>query len=350
MPKNYSRLTLEEISAEINVSRTTIYKVINNKGVVSEKTREKVLTALEKYNYVPNNNARNLAMNKKYRIALIDFESPDATYFSSSVERGIQQVMRDYGDHGLTIQHYTSPVHHPAQQNKDIHESYDRGIRHFIIASADCTMIQSELDWLAENDCTVILLSKDIPDSPCDAFIGIDEYKGGKLAGEVMGKMMPVGGKLQILMAKESSSNIMTIKTRYQGFLDKIRTFSNIEVLPVASDLSGKEQIQETLLKILETPGLSGIFDLTYQLELVSQVLRARHREDLKLVGIDLFPEIRSYIADNTIDAVVFQNLEAQTYLACRLLFENICYGKTIKKEKYYSKLDIIMSENLEYF
>lgn len=350
MPNNYSRLTLEEISAEINISRTTIYKVINNKGTVSEKTKEKVLEALEKYNYVPNNNARNLAMNKKYQIALIDFESSDASYFSASIERGIIQVMNDYGDHGLTIQHYTSPVHHPTQQNTDIKAAYDQGIRHFIIASADSSCIRPQLDWLKQNGCTIILLSKDIPDSSCDAFIGIDEYKGGRLAGEIMGKMMPDGGKLQILMAKESSSNIVTIQTRYQGFLDKIHTFPNIELLPVISDLSGRNQIQEALLHVLALPDISGIFDLTCQLEYVSSILKQEHREDLNLVGMDLFPEIRNHIADHTIDAVVFQNLEAQTYLACKLLFENICYGKKIKKDKYYSKLDIIMSENLEYF
>ena len=54
------RMTLEEISEIIGISRTTIYKVIRNKGVVSDKTREKVEQALEKYHYVENKNARNL--------------------------------------------------------------------------------------------------------------------------------------------------------------------------------------------------------------------------------------------------------------------------------------------------
>ena len=89
MAETHTRLTLEDISKEIHISRTTIYKVINNKGTVSEKTRETVLAALEKYDYVPNNNARNLALNKKYNIALINFESPDASYFATSIDCGI---------------------------------------------------------------------------------------------------------------------------------------------------------------------------------------------------------------------------------------------------------------------
>ena len=93
MAETHTRLTLEDISKEIHISRTTIYKVINNKGTVSEKTRETVLAALEKYDYVPNNNARNLALNKKYNIALINFESPDASYFATSIDCGIRQAI-----------------------------------------------------------------------------------------------------------------------------------------------------------------------------------------------------------------------------------------------------------------
>ena len=64
------RMTLEEISEIIGISRTTIYKVIRNKGVVSDKTREKVEQALEKYHYVENKNARNL-VNSRFLTLII---------------------------------------------------------------------------------------------------------------------------------------------------------------------------------------------------------------------------------------------------------------------------------------
>ena len=55
-----SRMTLEEISKKIGISRTTIYKVLRNKDGVSEETVKMVQDALEKYHYVQNRNARNL--------------------------------------------------------------------------------------------------------------------------------------------------------------------------------------------------------------------------------------------------------------------------------------------------
>lgn len=350
MNKNLFRPTLENISREIHISRTTIYKVLNHKGNVSEKTRELVLNALEKYHYVPNNNARNLALNKQYTIALIDFESGDAAYFASSIERGIKQAISDYGDHGLSVQCYTAPSNCPERQLDDIQTALDADIRHFIIAAADADCIRPALTRLKSMECTVILLSKDMEYAPCDAFIGIDEYKSGCLAGELTGKMLPDGGKLQILMAKESTSNIAATKTRLEGFLEGISAFPHVRLSPVIRDLSGSSQITEALHHILQEPDLAGIFDLTYHLELISHILHQENRRQLTLVGMDLFPEIRPYITDRTIDAIIFQNLEAQAHLACRLLFEKMCYGKEITQDKYYSKLEIIMRGNLEYF
>ena len=41
-----ARMTLEGIAAEIGISRTTIYKVMKDKGNVSEKTRATVMEAV----------------------------------------------------------------------------------------------------------------------------------------------------------------------------------------------------------------------------------------------------------------------------------------------------------------
>ena len=83
-----SRMTLEEIAKQIGISRTTIYKVMGNKGNVSEETRRIVEDALERYHYVQNRNARNLAMNRHYTIAYVGFQSKSANYFPVRSEGG----------------------------------------------------------------------------------------------------------------------------------------------------------------------------------------------------------------------------------------------------------------------
>lgn len=351
MKKTHSRLTLEDIAKEIHISRTTIYKVLNQKGTVSEQTRQTVLDALKRYDYVPNNNARNLALNKNYIIGFIDFESPDAAYFAPVIEQGIRQAIQEYGDHGLEVHHYTAPIHQPKQQLLDLKKAFQSGIRHFVISAADPAQMHTALIKLAEAGCTVILLSKDVPDIPFYPFIGVDAYKAGQFAAEVLGKMQPVNGSVQILVAEESSSNITVTQNNLCGFLEQMNHFfPSVRILPIVRHLKDSCMVDEHLTRILIEEQPAAIYDLTYRLDTISRVLHRENRTDITLVGMDLFPAIVPYLKDRTINAVIFQDLQAQSYLACSLLFEYMCYGKPISQKKYYSKLEIVMSGNLEYF
>lgn len=351
MEKKYTRLTLEDIAKEIHISRTTIYKVINQKGSVNEQTKNAVLEALKKYHYTPNNNARNLALNRHYEIGFISFDSPDAAYFAPTIELGIRQAVTDYGDHGLTVQSFITPVSDPRQQEADIKKAFDSGIRHFVISAIDTELLKPLISRLREEGCSVVLLSKDIPDVSCNAFIGIDDYKSGQLAAEVLGHMLPAGSSLQILVAKKSLSNLSSTQMKLEGFLDRMNAqFPEVHVLPVKDRLGSTSMIEQAVSEALSIPGLAGIYDLTYKLEVLSGVLRREDRRDVALVGMDLFPEIQKDLADHTIDAIIFQDLQAQAYLACKLLFEQMCYGKAIAQTHYYSKLEVVMSSNMEYF
>ena len=60
--------------------------------------------------------------------------------------------------------------------------------------------------------------------------------------------------------------------------------------------------------------------------------------------------EIKKDIRDSVIDAVVYQDLSRQAYLGIKLLFEEMCYGISNEKKKFYSRLEIITGENLCYF
>lgn len=350
MRREYRRLTLEDISKEINISRTTIYKVVNNKGTVSPKTREIVLKALKKYDYVPNNNARNLALHKEYTIAVIDYVSADAAYFSPSITEGIGLALKTYKDHGLQIERFTCAHDNPEEQVSDIREAFEAGIRDFIIVALDIKRISAILIDLKKSDCNIVLLSKRIDSQYYDAFIGVDDFKCGALAGELFCKMLPSGGNVLVTIAEDFYSDSSATQARLNGFKSQVEKNTQIKLLPVATHIRNNDDIVRTVSDAINDVPLSGIFDLSYRLDTICKTLKEMERAELTLIGVDLFPEIISYINDSTISAIVFQNLEEQTLLACKLLFENRCYGKQIVNRKFYSKLEVVMKQNLEYF
>ena len=64
-------LTLEDIADMCGVSRSTVSRVINGDLNVSERTRQKVLDVIQKYNFQPNLAARGLAMGHTRVLGLV---------------------------------------------------------------------------------------------------------------------------------------------------------------------------------------------------------------------------------------------------------------------------------------
>ena len=67
---------LQDIAKELGVSISTVSRVVNNKNYVNEKTRTRVIQALEKYDYSPNLTARSLKTRSTKTIGVI---LPDIT-------------------------------------------------------------------------------------------------------------------------------------------------------------------------------------------------------------------------------------------------------------------------------
>ena len=345
-----SRMTLEDISKEIGISRTTIYKVLKNKGSVSEETRRIVNEALEKYHYVQNRNARNLALNRHYTIGYVGFKSKSAGYFATEVGKGLKRALKEFGDDGLNMLISEFDVENPEEQLSAVEEMLSQGITSFILAYSHQDVIQKILSILKEKGCLVVLLSRDVKEHEDNYYVGVDYYRSGRLAAELLGKMLLPGGRVFIPVTEEYKTN-QDILERLKGFLDKIKEFPEIKILPVAYGLIEEKEIYDRIADcIAEEKDLRGIFDLTYRMDIIGRILNDLSRKDIKLVGFDLFEEIRSYVADSTIDAVIYQDLAEQAYLAAKILFDEMCYGKHRAEKKRYSKLEVIMQENIHYF
>lgn len=345
-----SRMTLEEIAKEINISRTTIYKVLKGKGNVSEKTCRIVNEALEKYHYVQNKNARNLAMNKQYTIGYAGFKSKSAGYFSTEIKKGINRAVKEFGDDGLIMLISEFDVEKPEEQEEAVDRMLAQGVRSFILAYSHTETISRILKKLEEQNCRTVLLSRDFEENESSYYVGVDYNKSGRLAAEMLGKMLPQGGSVFIPVTEEYKTN-KDILERLSGFCDKCKDFPKLRLLPVSYGLVEEEEIAAALEKcIREEEGLKGIFDLTYRLDVVARTLKRLGRTDMTLIGFDLFEEIRGDVECSVINGVVYQDLNRQAYRAVKLLFDEMCYGKKKADRKQYSKLEIIMQENINYF
>ena len=63
-------LTIDDIAAMAGVSKSTVSRVLNNSGFVSEKTRTKVMDIVEANHYIPNSMARELGRTSTQSIGI----------------------------------------------------------------------------------------------------------------------------------------------------------------------------------------------------------------------------------------------------------------------------------------
>ncbi len=89
------RMTISDIAKLANVSKSAVSIVLNNKSGVSEKTRSKVLTIIEKYNYNPSQIAQSLAVRETKSIGLI-IKEIDNPYFAKLM-RGVYDECSQLG-------------------------------------------------------------------------------------------------------------------------------------------------------------------------------------------------------------------------------------------------------------
>lgn len=98
-------VTRREVAQLAGVSPTTVSRILNNNGYVSEEVRAKVLEAIDELGYVPNRVARSLRTQKTRQIACITYGLTN-TYYAEIVQ-GIEEEALE---NGYTFSVYSSHI------------------------------------------------------------------------------------------------------------------------------------------------------------------------------------------------------------------------------------------------
>ncbi len=95
-----SRLTIQDVARKAGVSRQTVSRVLNNKGEVSQETRQRVLEVIAELDYRPSAVARSMARGQTCTLGCIAPTLTDFTF--ASIIEGAQAEARRLGYFILT--------------------------------------------------------------------------------------------------------------------------------------------------------------------------------------------------------------------------------------------------------
>ncbi len=266
--------TIKDVAGVAGVTVTTVSRVLNNRGYISEATRKKVNDAMEQLNYRPNEMARSLLRKKSNLIGLI---IPTVAHpFFSELTNFIEYYAYKLGYKILLCNSYQDSV-----KEKEYIMMLKSNQVDGIIMASHTLEIEEYLNLKLPIVAIDRMFSKSIP------FITSDNYSGGVLATNLLiekgcKKIAHISGSFEL----ETPAN-----NRYRGFLDVVNE-RNIEHIILETKLGISENYEEIVYKLFkENPDIDGIFASSDMIGIsVIKVAKSLGKEipkDLKIVGYD---------------------------------------------------------------
>ncbi|HFR3702133.1 TPA: LacI family DNA-binding transcriptional regulator [Streptococcus suis] len=305
---------LTDVAQLAGVSPTTVSRVINKKGYLSEKTVRKVEEAMRELGYKPNNLARSLQGKSAKLVGLI-FPNINNIFYAELISHLESQLFnRGYKTIICNSQHESDKEREylemlaANQVDGIISGSHNLGIKDYDRVSAPIIAFDRNL-------------------SPTIPVVSSDNHGGGVLAAQTLKK---AGCKRPIMISGNDNSDSPT-GLRRAGFLSVL---PDETVYHVASDFTPIRKEME-IKSILEKHAPDGIFvsdDLTAMLVWnVAQSLNLTIPQDLKLIGYDGTYFIENYYPQLT---TIKQPLADIAKLMVDLLIDKI-EGKELDKRNY---------------
>lgn len=318
--------TLQDIAALTGFSKSTVSRVLNNKGEecrISARTREVVLKAAEKLNYRPNQLARGLRLKRTQTIGLIipDISNP----FFAYTTRMIQSFAFDEMGYSLIVCNTNEDL---ATEIEQVELLKSKGVDGFIIMPVG--LDDTHISHLVQDGFAVVLLDRCFEDLEISSVV-VDNYAGSYEAVEhIINK-----GHRRIAIV-QGLPNTSTNTARVKGYRDALTDYgiSVNETYIVGRDFRQENGYIETKALLERHDRPTAIFATSDLITL--GVFRAIHEvnykvpDDISLVcfdDVDFAPFLVSPLT------VVHQPRTLMGEHAVKLLMDEISTGGTVKKK-----------------
>lgn len=335
------RVTIKDVAKEANVSRVTIYRVINNQGYVSKAKREAVLDAIKELNYTPNRAAQALATRKKHSIAVI---YPTAEWFFwNEIDNGIDAAAREYENSGLSVVRYPVEKFDVEMQEKALQQAFDEGIDGLAIAPAHASKLNPSIARLTDSNIPVVTFNHDAPKSKRIAYVGQDLARSGALAADLLALFLKGKGKVIILKHRTG------VLERERGFTRKTaQEYPNIGIMGRLNFRQSEKRAYELTQDVCrEKPLPDALYVTSATVFAVGRAVRDMGlRGKIRIIGFDTTGETEELIRDGVIDAVIKQEPFRQGYEPVRILHD-VLYKDDMPKDKLlHTNCEIVMKGN----
>lgn len=327
--KGVFMVTLKDVAKEAGLTVTTVSRVLNNRGYISDQARKKVYDAMKTLNYQPNEVARSLSKRSTDTIGLI-VPSITHPYFSTLIS-AIEEKSETKGYKILLFN---------TKGDINLEEQYMDKCRGSQVAGIVLFSGRDDNQYLKKIDVPVITLERYQEDAT--ASIEVDNYKGGQLAAQALID----AGCRNVLQISAVYETYMPSDDRELGFKDYCQNKEiTYNLVRTYADLNVDHNLDELLVQILnENPDVDGIF--TGSDLIAMNLIKVCHNhkisvpKDIRIVGYDdIF--LSRYVSPTI--TTIKQPVEEMTELALSLLLKS---NKTDIPKKTVLPVELILRQS----
>ena len=214
-----AQTTMKRIAGELGVSVTTISKVLNNHGDISDATRDRVLAKIEELGYQRNAVARSLSLRRTHTIGIV---IPDLMHsFYVEVISGIEPVVSARG-YGLLL---CSSGEDPDKERSELEMLRGRQVDGIVLASARGSNNEDLLSQMTDAGTGLVMIDRDDhPSVECHRVLTDDER-----VGELATRHLIETGRRAI--AHIGGTSVAHARRRQRGWRETLRE-AGINPLP----------------------------------------------------------------------------------------------------------------------
>ena len=320
---------LDDVAKLANVSKTTVSRVLNKRGYLSQETIDKVYDAMEKLNYQPNTVARQL-YNKKTNIIGLLFPAVSNPFFGELVEE-LEKKLYSQG-YKVII---GNSMNDPEKEKNYLNQLLSNQVDGLIVGTHN----QNIQQYQNENLPIVAIdriMNQDIP------VIESDNYSGGEQATE---RLIQKGAKK--IIHTTGPDTLDTPANRRREAYEETMTYHGLQPIHYSVDfnISYTEKTGIFNQIFIDHPDVDGVFASNdVDALLIMQIAKKFNKnipEDLLIVGYDgskimrnMFPNLTTIvqpieeIANKALE-VLNLRLEKQETLSEYILPVSIWNGST---------------------
>jgi len=310
--------TIKDVAERAGVSVTTVSRVLNNRGYISEATRKKVYKAMEELDYQPNEVARSLFRKRSNIIGLI---VPTVAHpFFAELTAYVETYAYSRGYKVLICN---------SQLDASKEQEYIWMLRRNQVDGIIMASHTLEVEEYRKLNLPVVTFERFI--SSRIPYVTSDNYQGGKLAVE----LLLARGCTKIAHMCGSLHLDMLANQRHRAFMD-VAESRNVPFFTVETDINVFEidKYEQMLLDLLtEHPDIDGLFlnsdIMAIAAMKVCRKLGKRVPEDVKIIGYDDV-SMASLVSPQI--TTIRQPLAEMSKLSVKLI-ENMVEGRPVEVE-----------------